>query len=62
MDPKIMTILEFASLGGKARAETLTAERRRAIALKGGIARAKKAGQKLRRKPRKAPNANIKIS
>ena len=37
-----MDITEFARLGGKARAASLTSERRHAIALKAGRANAKK--------------------
>lgn len=52
MSDKPMSITDFARMGGHARAKSLSPERRQAIAQKAGRARAKKAGQQLR-KPRK---------
>jgi general stress protein YciG len=43
-----MTITEFARLGGRARAKALSAERRRAIAKKGGEAAARVRKRKAR--------------
>ena len=46
MTKKALTITEFARLGGKARAKTLTPEERQKIARKGGEARQAKAKAK----------------
>jgi len=46
MAKKPLTITEFARLGGKARAKTLTADERQKIARKGGEARQAKAKAK----------------
>lgn len=47
-----MTVREFASLGGKARAKALSTEQLRAIAMKGVKAKRRKR----RRSPRKPPS------
>ncbi len=43
---KVMTVQQFASLGGKARAKSLTAQRRKLIASNAAKARWKNRGKK----------------
>ena len=52
-NPKPLTLAEFARLGGKARAAGMTAEQRRELARKGGLAKAAKAKQRKEGETRK---------